>query len=81
MVPMCGRYASTCFVSFISTTSRRSVEKYLRYGEWVCFASQTVYRLFARFNLWVDRMVCAIAMNNTQYIIDTFLSLPSLLTL
>ena len=78
---MCGRYASTCFVSFISARSRRSVERYLRYGDWVCFASETVERLFARFNLWVDRMVCAIAMNNTQYIIDTFLSLHSLLTL
>ena len=37
--------------------------------------------MFARFNLWVDRMVCAIAMNNTQYIIDTFLLPSSLLTL
>ena len=81
MVQMCGRYVSICFVSFISTTNRRNAEKYLRYCVRVCFVPQTVYRLFARFNLWVDRMVCAIAMNNTQYIIDTFLLPSSLLTL
>lgn len=41
--------------------------------------SQTVYKLFSRFHMWVDRLLCAVVMKKDQYVIDT-LSLPSLLT-
>lgn len=40
---------------------------------------QTVYKLFSRFHMWVDRLLCAVIMKKDQFVIDT-LSSTSLLT-
>ena len=43
----------------------------MKFGISQLVIEQAAYLLFCRFEMWVDRLVCAIAMNNTLYIVST----------
>ena len=75
---MCGRSVSTYFESSISTMRPLRRKRFSMSVPFSYYHLQTVYKLFSRFHMWVDRLLCAVIMKKEQYVIDT-LSSPSLL--